>query len=187
MMQKKIIIISSLICVSLLSGVFLILFLFGDGGEIPEPTAITDSAATYGETEVFLYFADRTRPYLTAEARKIETQETACKFAEKIIKALIPGSIQGNINTIPANTGLRAFYITPDQMAVVDLSVAVNENHPGGCRTEQLTLFSIVNSLILNIPEIKKVKLIIEGRETETLAGHIDISEPFTADMLLVR
>ena len=40
---------------------------------------------------------------------------------------------------------------------------------------------------ILNIPEIKWVKLLIGGKEVQTLAGHIDLEFPLEADMLLIR
>ena len=52
---------------------------------------------------------------------------------------------------------------------------------------KRITIFSIVNSLILNVPQIKTVKFIKGGREALTLAGHIDIRLPFKANMLLVR
>jgi hypothetical protein len=50
-----------------------------------------------------------------------------------------------------------------------------------------MTIFSIVNSLILNIPEVDAVKILIEGRESMTLAGHIDLRSSFKANLLLIR
>jgi hypothetical protein len=52
-----------------------------------------------------------------------------------------------------------------DGTAVVDFSTQLRENHPGSCRREQLTLFSVVNSLILNVSEIDRVKILIDGAE----------------------
>ena len=69
----------------------------------------------------------------------------------------------------------------------MDLSAAVRENHPGGVDTELLTVYSIVNSLVLNIPEIRAVKILINGNESMTLAGHIDLQKPVSANMLLIR
>ena len=71
--------------------------------------------------------------------------------------------------------------------ALVDFSAEIQENHPGGVATELLTVYSIVNSLILNIAEIEVVKILIEGQESLTLAGHIDLQQPFEANMLLIR
>ena len=72
----------------------------------------------------------------------------------------------------------QQFRVNPDSL---------RENHPGGSQTEFLTVYSIVNSLALNIPQISSVKILIEGRETMTIAGHIDSRFPFKANMILVR
>ena len=50
-----------------------------------------------------------------------------------------------------------------------------------------MTIWSIVNTLVLNVPEIEAVKILIGGGEAETLAGHIDLSRPLRANMPLVR
>lgn len=138
------------------------------------------------ESPVYLYFQDRKNGVLIAEERLIAHGERPVEFARTIIDWLIKGPQQGLARTVPAETALRALYIN-DGTAFVDFSREISDNHPGGTRTEYLTLVSIANSLILNIPEIKRVKILIEGRESETLAGHIDLSQPFSANMLLVR
>jgi hypothetical protein len=91
------------------------------------------------------------------------------------------------MRTIPAGTTLRALFVAPDQTAYVDLTATLKDAHPGGIQSEQMTIFSIVNSLILNITEINAVKILIDGREAMTLAGHIDLRFPFKANMLLIR
>ena len=50
-----------------------------------------------------------------------------------------------------------------------------------------LTVYSIVNSLIINIPSIKQVKLLIDGSDIDTLAGHLDVQNPIPANMLIIR
>jgi hypothetical protein len=45
----------------------------------------------------------------------------------------------------------------------------------------------VVNTLILNIPQIDRVKILVDGNETSTLAGHIDLQYPAKAYMLIVR
>ena len=77
--------------------------------------------------------------------------------------------------------------MTPDGTAYVDITAAVKDAHPGGIHSEQMTIFSIVNSLVLNVPEIDTVKILIDGREAMTLAGHVDLRHPFKANMLLIR
>jgi replicative DNA helicase len=42
-------------------------------------------------------------------------------------------------------------------------------------------------SLALNIAEIERVKLLVNGVESQTLAGHAPLEFPLTADLLLTR
>jgi spore germination protein GerM len=62
-----------------------------------------------------------------------------------------------------------------DELAVVDLSAAVANGHRSGILVESLTVASIVQTLAANVPGIKRVKILIDGAERETLAGHADL------------
>jgi spore germination protein GerM len=134
-----------------------------------------------------LYFADKNSLFLIAERRVLRHPEGPTNFSRKIVEALINGPSGGYTRTIPQDTILRAVYITEDGICYVDVSAEIKENHPGGVQSELLTLYSLVNSLILNIPEIKAVKILIDGNESMTLAGHIDVQDPIKANMLLIR
>jgi hypothetical protein len=136
---------------------------------------------------VHLYFSDKINSFLTAEERNLFHSDNPVEFAKIIIEALIEGPRKGYMRTIPRGTTIRALYVTGDETAYVDLSNTITDSHPGGIKTELFTIYSMVNSLILNIPEINAVKLMIGGRESMTLAGHIDLGSPFKANMLLIR
>jgi spore germination protein GerM len=147
-----------------------------------------DCIAGDGDMQVVhLYFADAKRPFLIAEARVMVNPGDPTAFGRQLVAELINGSTRGNLATLPAGTLLRTFFILDDGTAVVDFSTHLRENHPGSCRLEQLTLFSVVNSLILNVPEIDRVKILIDGAEVQTLTGHLPLEFPLTADMLLTR
>ena len=75
-----------------------------------------------------------------------------------IIESLIKGPNEELMRTISSNAALKALFVTKDKTAYVDLTKAVGEKHPGGCKSEIITIYSIVNSLVLNIPEIDTVK-----------------------------
>jgi spore germination protein GerM len=136
---------------------------------------------------VQLYFSDKENSFLIAEERKLSHGPNPTQFGQTIIAALIQGPTEGLMRTIPAGTKLLALFVAPDGTAYVDLTATLKDAHPGGIQSEQMTIFSIVNSLILNIPEINAVKILIDGRESMTLAGHIDLRFPFKANMLLIR
>jgi hypothetical protein len=91
------------------------------------------------------------------------------------------------MHTLPLGTSFRTFFIDQKKTAYVDLNGSIREKHPGGTLAEILTIYSLVNSLVLNIKEIDTVKILIEGRETMTLSGHFDTRLPLKANMLLVR
>ena len=157
------------------------------------PGLATDTADPSAELKqadrsvVHLYFAYKNVAYLASEERVIVHSEDIIEFGKRIIDALINGPKRDYMRTIPIGTALRAFYVTSTGTAFVDLTQNASENHPGGSNSEMLTVYSIVNSLVLNISEVKSVKILIEGRESMTLAGHVDIRFPFKANMLLVR
>ena len=134
-----------------------------------------------------LYFADRSGLLLAAEARVMPRQADACQRAHWLVTELIRGPRHGGLPTLPPESELRALFLTPDETATVDFSDAVRVHHPGGVRSELLTVYAVVNTLILNLPEVSAVKILIEGREVSTLAGHIALEDPLNADMLLIR
>ena len=104
-----------------------------------------------------------------------------------IVRALISGPRKGLMRTLPPATRVRAFYVTRDKTAVVDLTAAVGAQHPGGVQMERLSIYAIVNSLVLNMPGIHDVKILIDGNESLELAGHLDLRFPLRAEMLLIR
>ena len=139
------------------------------------------------KSPVHLYFIGRSNYFLMSEQRAVIHPDSTGGFARAIVEALINGPQEGLLRTIPSGTKLKAIYVTPDGICYVDLSEEVRNNHPGGSNTELLTIYSMVNSLILNVPEIKRVKILIDGNEALTLAGHINLQFPVKADMLLIR
>jgi spore germination protein GerM len=152
-----------------------------------QPTVQTTGIKYSDKSVVHLYFSDKTHSFLTAEERSLFHSENSGEFAKIIIEALIDGPSKELMRTIPAETKIRALYVTRDGTAYVDMSNTVTDAHPGGIKSELFTIYSIVNSLILNIPEIDAVKILVGGREAMTLAGHIDLGFPFKANMLLIR
>lgn len=152
-------------------------------GEIPRPANMKPSQTTL----THLYFSDKESQYLIAEERTLKHPENPAFFARSIVEALIKGPQRGLIRTIPADTTVRAIYVTPEGICYVDLNSNIADKHPGGIKSELFSIYSIVNSVVLNVPEVEAVKILINGDEAETLAGHIDLQVPVKANMLLIR
>jgi hypothetical protein len=64
----------------------------------------------------------------------------------------------------------------------VDLSAELQKNHPGGTTNELLTVYSLVSALTSNLPAVTTVQILIDGREVDTLAGHLDLRRPIEQD-----
>ena len=141
-----------------------------------------------GPSKVYhLYFADTEYRHLASEQRLMPSGLTSEAAALAVVKALIKGPQEGLQRTLPVNTGVNALFITGDGTAYLDLTEEVITSHPGGGFIELLTLFSIVNSLTLNLEAVKQVKFLINKGEAPTLAGHLDLKRPYKADLLLIR
>jgi len=131
---------------------------------------------------ITLYFADEQAKYLLPEKREIRKTEAIARAA---IKELIKGPKEsGHFPTIPEGTRLLGIRIEGG-IAYVDFSKEFVERHPGGSAGETMTIYSIVNTLA-EFPSIQRVKFLVGGKEIETLAGHMDLTEPIAPDTDLI-
>lgn len=139
-----------------------------------------------GELPLYLYFADPDRPYLSAEERPAPAEKDPVALCRLLVASLIQGPDKGLVRALPAETLLRAVFID-DKIAYVDFGREISDFHPGGILSELMTVYSIVNTLVLDVDGVDQVKLLIDGRDADTLAGHIDIRFPLAADMMIIR
>ena len=82
---------------------------------------------------------------------------------------------------------LRAFFLDASGTCYVDLSPAGPEGVQAPAWDELLALYAVADTLTQNFEEIRQVRFLIEGKEAQTLAGHIDLSGSFEKRMDLVR
>jgi spore germination protein GerM len=137
--------------------------------------------------KVHLYFANRKGRYLQTEERKIVAADTTSAI-EAIINALLEGPDNPKlVSTIPAGSRLLHLFVTDDGTAFLDFASELSRLHPGGVTAERLTLYAIVNSLVLNLEQVERVQLLFEGKPTSTLSGHLDIRQAKMANLLIVR
>jgi hypothetical protein len=50
-----------------------------------------------------------------------------------------------------------------------------------------MTIYSIVNSLTLNFPQVKRVQILINGKAVESIAGHISLKQPIPSNLNMVK
>jgi germination protein M len=134
---------------------------------------------------IALYFSGEENDTLVSEKRTIK-KGSITEEAKLIINGLVQGPQKGNSPTIPSGTVLLEVTIR-DRIATVNFSKELSLNHPGGSAAELSTVYSIVNSLTFNLPEIEKVQILINGEKTKTLKGHIDIFTPLKGEKEFVK
>jgi germination protein M len=188
MNQKKLVLLGLLF---VLLVVLIIIFLTsGRAGREPTPSVPSEAEALpaeSGETRtVVLFFPSEDDGFLHPEEREIRTDISVVDQAKQVIRELLRGSQSGYLSPLPEGTQLRELYITQDGVACVDFSRDIQEKHLSGSSAEISTVYSLVNSLTQNFEPITKVFILIDGRERQTLGGHIDLSRPFSPKQDLI-
>jgi hypothetical protein len=75
-----------------------------------------------------------------------------------------------------AGAEIRSVYLVDPGVAVIDLNSAFADTHRSGVLVEQLTVASLIQTVSVNTPNLLKVKILVDGKERDTLAGHADLS-----------
>jgi hypothetical protein len=113
-------------------------------------------------------------------ARQVPYGATTSQQARHIVAAQIQPPPPGYVSAVPPGTTVRSVFVGGRGEAYVDLGPEIRGAHRGGSLDEALVVFAIVNAVTTNLPDVKAVQILIDGKEVDTLAGHIDLREPIT-------
>lgn len=145
----------------------------------PPPSETPHIAAT-------LFYATAEGDALLPVQREVPLAEGLVAQGRQILTAQFAPPPAPYTSAIPPGTMLRAFYVTEKGDAFVDVS-GISAAHPGGSLTELLTVYAIVNAVTANLPAVQRVQILVDGKEVDTIAGHVDIRQPLLRDTSLVR
>jgi len=152
------------------------------------PGAAVSTAATAAPavairkiTATLYYLSDDGMTLVPAQ-REIPFGATVVEQARAIIEAQIAAA-PPRISAIPAETKLRDVFITERGDAFVDLSGDIVTKHPGGSLDEIFTVYTLVNALTVNLPAVTRVQILIDGKQVDTLAGHVDLRHPLAKSL----
>ncbi len=96
--------------------------------------------------------------------------------AREVLRAVLTEYLQRpSPHPLSRASDIKDVYLISDDTLVVDTTAAFADDHPSGILLEELTLASLMETLTANVPGIKKVKFLVDGKERETLAGHADL------------
>ena len=102
--------------------------------------------------------------------------------SKQVLNTLLAGPVDTELRTLPPDAALLALYLLPDGTAIADFSEALATSIPSGIESEQMAVDSIAKTLAANVPQVRRLKILIHGQEVETLAGHLDLSQAFAVN-----
>ncbi len=149
--------------------------------ESPAANKLPVAPPASGPTEtVTLYVADDAAGTLRAQSAQIPLPGGRQQRAEELLRALLRIYQQpGAAHPLADASDIRSIYLIDPGAAVIDLNAAFADQHRSGILSEQLTVNSLVETLAVNVPGISRVKILVEGKSRETLAGHADLTDWF--------
>jgi spore germination protein GerM len=150
------------------------------------PAAAAESAPGR-KIKANLYYVSDDGAKLTSVEREVPYAEGTVEQAKAIVTAQIASVAEPLVSAIPQGTMLRALFVTPQGQAYLDLSGELAKAHPGGSLNELLTIYTLVDALTTNLPAVTAVQVLIDGKQVDTLAGHIDLRRPLAKNLEVVQ
>ena len=149
----------------------------------PTPIVISEPAQTQLQ-KCTLFFFDTNSLRLAGEERELNLSQDVYERLKQTITELLKDSTSGLYQTIPRGTLLYEVYVDEQSTAYLDFSHHLKDEHIGGTTSEALTIAAILRTVKINFPDdIRKVQILIEGLETDTIGGHVDISKPLNLSL----
>ena len=143
------------------------------------PVAPDAPAKAVPRIKATLFFASEDGLRLVPAERDVALAEGMVAQARSIIEAQLAAEAPPPlVSTIPKGSTLRGIFISERNEAFVDLDPTIRSAHPGGTLQELMTVYTIVNALLTNLPNLREVQILIGGQEVDTLAGHVDLRRP---------
>jgi len=95
-----------------------------------------------------------------------------------LLRALISiYTVKPSPHPLGAGSELRNIYFVDPDLAVIDVNETFADAHPSGVLEEDLTVASLIETLAANTPGVARVKILVDGKPRETLAGHADLTD----------
>ena len=126
--------------------------------------------------------------HLFVESRALPAAATLEERLSGLLEAYLSGPESEDLfPAFPPEVSLDDSMVTDEGIAYVDLTVTgQNANLPWGSRQEMLAVYGLVDSVLLNLPEIRGVILLRNGEQRSTFGGHLDTTRVLLANQDLV-
>ena len=150
-------------------------------------TATAGTTAAARKITATLYYVSEDGMSLVGVQREVPYGDSVLEQARQIVDAQLTPAPAPLVSAIPQGAALRALYLTDRGDAFVDLSAEARTMHSGGALDELFTVYSIVNALTTNLPAVTRVQILVDGKEVDTLAGHVDLRHPLQKNLKWVK
>lgn len=146
---------------------------------VPAPDTRPLAPPVAGPTErVTLYVANDDDGTLRARSAQIPMPSGRQQRAEELLRALLSLYLDKNSpHPLGSGADVRSVFLVDPGVAVIDVNSAFADTHRSGVLVEELTVASLIHTISANTEGILKVKILVDGRERDTLAGHADLSD----------
>lgn len=152
------------------------------------PPAAPAAAPAVPKIKATLYFVSEDGLHLVPTEREVPLAEGAVAQARSILEAQLSAEPPVPLaSTIPKGAALRGIFVSERNEVFVDLDPAIRTAHPGGAFRELMTVYTIVNAVLTNLPDLQEVQILIGGQEADTLAGHVDLRRPLRKNDSLIQ
>lgn len=126
---------------------------------------------------VVLFIAHDEDGTLRAESSQIPLPSGRQQRAEELLRALLSIYLDKNSpHRLGAGSDVRSVYLVDPGVAVIDVNSAFADTHRSGVLVEQLTVASLIQTVAVNTPNLLRIKIVVDGKERDTLAGHADLT-----------
>lgn len=134
-----------------------------------------------GPTErVVLFVAHDDDGALHPQAAEIPMPSGRQERAEELLRALLAIYLdKSSPHVLGSGAEVRSVFLVDPGLAVIDLNSAFADTHRSGVLVEELTIASLIHTVSVNTPGILKVRILVDGKERDTLAGHADLSSAY--------
>ena len=154
----------------------------------PAPPAAAAPTGVGPHIAAILYFVSEDGTLLEGASVDVPLRDSPAAQARALVEAqLATGPPAPLTRAVPAGVTVRGVFLTGRDDAYVDLDGTFVSALPGGSHNELMAAYAIVSVLTTNLTPVKRVQILIDGREVETLTGHVDLREPLRKNEGLIR
>jgi hypothetical protein len=129
-------------------------------------------------SRVIFYLAYDDPGVVRAQETYIAVPADPAQRGREILHALVGEYVKRpSSHELPSGADIKDVFLVDGNTAVVDTTPAFAEGHRSGVFVETLTVASLVKTLTANLPGVTRVKILVDGKERQTLAGHADLED----------